>query len=86
MLLSCNNDKLELEIKDLKTENKELKEVSKNKIDSFAIFSAIQKKTNIKKIDVYLDSLKMNNENQYQLFLKEAEKRNDVFNNNSDDL
>lgn len=82
LLISCNNDKLELEIKDLKTENKELKEDSKKKIDSFAIYTAIQKKTNIKKIDTFLDSLKMKDKNQYKLLLKRVDER--TFNWGSD--
>lgn len=63
LMLSCNNAKLEKEIKDLKRENVELK---KQSIDSVSIYNAIRENRNQQFAEKFVDSLSRANPRLYE--------------------
>ena len=62
-MLSCNDAKLEKEIKDLKRENVELK---KQSIDSVSIYNAIRENRNQQFAEKFVDSLSRANPRLYE--------------------
>jgi len=63
LMLSCNDAKLEKEIKDLKRENVELK---KQSIDSVSIYNAIRENRNQQFAEKFVDSLSRANPRLYE--------------------
>lgn len=63
LLISCNNAELEAKVKKLEKENKEL---SEKKIDSIAIYTALDKDQKRKKAHKLLDSIKTNDKRFYE--------------------